>query len=62
MFAFTFGNLCRYDLERAKVERLNKFDGSGWKNRVTQPVEFQFNKRPGPSSIKVGLYMLESSV
>jgi hypothetical protein len=44
--------------ERAKVERLNKFDGSGWKNRVTQAVEFQFNKRQGPSSIKVGLYKL----
>ena len=38
--------------ERAKVQRLNKCDGSGWKNRVTQPVEFQFNRRPDKSSIK----------
>lgn len=38
--------------ELAKAERLNKFDGRGWKNRVTQPVEFQFNRRPERSSIK----------
>ena len=32
--------------EREKLDRLNRHNGSGWRNRVTKPVEFQFNRRP----------------
>lgn len=40
------------DEDSAKVKRLNRCDGSGWTNRVTTPVAFQFNNRPVRTSIK----------